>query len=66
MSAITTKNDFKQLEVSTRSQFSQMELSFKRDMVELKFELLKWMTTTLVATGFGIRVAMAGMLKYMR
>lgn len=66
MSAITTKNDFKQLEASTRNQFSQMELSFKRDMVELKFKLLKCVTITVVGTGFGIIVAMAGMLKYMR
>jgi hypothetical protein len=41
------------------------DVSIKKDFAEFKFDVIKWMLTTVLGTGFGIVIAIAGLLKTM-
>lgn len=42
------------------------DLATKKDLSELKLELIKWLLKIVLGTGFTMLIAIAGMLKYMR
>ncbi len=42
------------------------DLATKKDLSELKLDLIQWLLKTVLGTGVTMLIAIAGMLKYMR